>query len=104
LQILVIDFSIQGDASVILLGGTGEPDADQQRDARTRGGGRVAQLPLSRTSGGFASAAFSAADQENTAAAAAVALASSDWSSFWASRKQAAPEPAAAAPAPFDWL
>ena len=106
-QVLVLDFSIQGDTSTILLGGTGEPDADQV-GARTRGGGRVASLPLSQTAAGF----ITAAREAHAATAAAEAEAASLVGRLGSARlrlwggsagKVAASESAATAPPLFSW-
>ena len=98
---LLLDLSIQGDSSVITLGGTGEPDAFVP-GLRTKGAERIAAVAATRTAGGFLAAAQafqagSAAPPSPQAAATAV----SGWGFM---RGSASPlGGAAAAPASFPW-
>ena len=97
--VLLLDLSIQGDSSVITLGGTGEPDAFVP-GLRTKGAERIAAVAATRTAGGFLAAA-QAFHASGSAAPQAASGAVSGWGFM---RGSGAPlGGAAAAPASFPW-
>jgi MinD-like ATPase involved in chromosome partitioning or flagellar assembly len=87
-DVILLDLSIQGDASTFLLGGVAEPKGDAT-GARTRGGEVMAAQPPQKTAAAFLEAVLKPAPAQPRAPA----------SSFW--RGTSAPA-AAAAPA-LDW-
>lgn len=94
-SVLLLDCSIQGDASVITLGGTGQPLAFAP-GVRTRGAEVIAALPAAKTAAGFLAAVKAAPTSQPAPAPAA--------SSGWGLLSRAAGTPPPAPPAkPFDW-
>jgi len=87
--VLLVDLSIQGDATTFLLGGVAEP-VDATSGARTRGGEVLASLPREKSA-----AAFLEALLESATAPAPVAARPSFW--------RGTPAPAAPTRAPIDW-
>ena len=97
---LLLDLSIQGDSSVITLGGTGEPDAFVP-GLRTKGAERIAAVPATRTAGGFLAAAQ--AFQASGGAPPSPQAPSAAVSGWGMLRGSAAPVAGSSAPAAFPW-
>jgi MinD-like ATPase involved in chromosome partitioning or flagellar assembly len=91
--VLLLDLSIQGDATTFLLGGVSEPN-DAASGARTRGGEALAALPHNSSAADLLDTILKA--NMNTAPAAP-----SQRTSFWRGTPVAPPPPAA--PAVLDW-